>query len=103
MERRDIQKLRSLTTFEVLVDYLRDELDWPIEVEDIDDLVFDYTPEELGIDASHAAKIEAIKLNPPADRGSALGHLLPRVRDQTPADRGHAPHPARVRVAWAEP
>ena len=40
--------------------YLRDELDWPIEADDFEDLTFDYEPEELGIDED-AAKIEEIK------------------------------------------
>ena len=34
---------------------------WPIESDDFEDLTFDYTPEELGIDAGSAAKIEEIK------------------------------------------
>ena len=37
----DIAKLRTLTDFPALVAYLRDELDWPIEVEDADDITVD--------------------------------------------------------------
>ncbi len=36
-------------------------MDWPIETESFEDLTFDYTPEELGIDARSAAKIQEIK------------------------------------------
>ncbi|MBH52575.1 MAG: hypothetical protein CL785_05455 [Chloroflexi bacterium] len=36
-------------------------MDWPIATEDFEDLTFDYTPEELGIDTHSAAKIEEIK------------------------------------------
>ena len=61
MQPEDIQKLQSLTTFESLVDYLRDELDWPIEAENVDDLTFDYEPEELGLNPQHKVKIESIK------------------------------------------
>lgn len=61
MPDRTIRKLRRLTDFAALVDYLRDELDWPIEVEDAEDLVFDYDPAELGLDPQHAAKIETLK------------------------------------------
>jgi len=57
----DRDRLRAIKTFPSLVKYLRDELDWPIEQESFDDLTFDYEPEELGIDAKTAAKIEAIK------------------------------------------
>src|SRR4030042_5961576 len=53
--------LRSIRTFPSLVKYLRDELDWPIETDDFDDLTFDYRPEELGIDPKTAASIEEIK------------------------------------------
>ncbi|MFC1977574.1 N-6 DNA methylase [Chloroflexota bacterium] len=55
------ERLRAIKTFPSLVKYLRDELDWPIETEDFDDLTFSYEPEELGIDSSIAAKIEEIK------------------------------------------
>ena len=57
----DIQRLREIRTFPSLVKYLRDELDWPIESEDFDDLTFDYEAEELGIDAKTAVKIKDIK------------------------------------------
>ena len=38
-----------------------DELDWPIISDDFEELTFDYTPEELGIDTANAAKIQEIK------------------------------------------
>jgi hypothetical protein len=55
-------RLKEIRTFPSLVKFLRDELDWPIDsTDDFDDLVFDYTPEELGIDAASAVKIDEIK------------------------------------------
>jgi len=60
----DSDRLRAIKTFPSLVKYLRDELDWPIEqndFEDLDDFTFDYIPEEIGLDAKTAAKIEEIK------------------------------------------
>ena len=54
MKNEDIERLRRLTNFEDLVAYLRDELDWPIEVEDADEITFDYDPAELGIAPLHA-------------------------------------------------
>ena len=53
--------LRAVKTFPSLVKYLRDELDWPIESDDVEDLTFDYEPEELGLDAKTAVKIKEIK------------------------------------------
>ena len=61
MSTEDLERLRAIRTFPSLVKYLRDELDWPIESEDFDDLTFDWKPEELGIDPANAAKIEQIK------------------------------------------
>jgi len=62
MSTSDIDRLREIRTFPSLVKYLRDELDWPVEsVEDFEDLTFDWSPEELGIDLKTAAKIESIK------------------------------------------
>lgn len=55
------ERLRSINNLGTLVEYLRDELDWPIEDADFEELTFDYAPEELGIDEKNAAKIEEIK------------------------------------------
>ncbi len=55
------EKLRSVKTFPSLVKLLRDELDWPVTTDDFDEATFDYTPEELGLDPSTAAKIQEIK------------------------------------------
>lgn len=57
----DIERIRSIKTFPSLVKYLRDELDWPIDSDDYDDLTFDYQAEELGLDSETAVKIKEIK------------------------------------------
>ncbi len=62
MSGTQIDRLREIRTFPSLVKYLRDELGWPIEsAEDFEDITFDWSPEELGIDLKTAAKIESIK------------------------------------------
>jgi hypothetical protein len=53
--------LKNIRTFPSLIKYLHDELDWPITSGDFEELTFDYTPEELGIDSKNAAKIQEIK------------------------------------------
>jgi len=53
--------IRNIRTFPQLIKFLRDELEWPIESDDFEELTFDYTPEELGIDTASAAKIQEIK------------------------------------------
>lgn len=55
------ERLRSIKTLPALVAYLRDELDWPVESDDVEDISFSYEPDELGLDAEHAAKIHQIK------------------------------------------
>ncbi len=55
------EQLRHINTFPSLVRFLRDELEWPIDTDDFEDLTFDYTPEELRIDPGSAAKIQEIK------------------------------------------
>ncbi len=61
MSQADIEKLKLVRDFEGLVEYLKYELNWPIESDNAEDATFDYTPEELGIESGHAAKIKAIK------------------------------------------
>lgn len=56
-----ISKLKNIKDFNDLIEYLRDELDWPIEVEDAEDITFDYDPKELGIEGKYTAKINIIK------------------------------------------
>ena len=53
--------LANIKRFDQLIAYLRDEMAWPITGSDFDELTFEYAPEELGIDAKNAAKIQEIK------------------------------------------
>lgn len=56
-----IERLRGIKTLPQLLRYLRDELDWPIESEDADDVTFDYEASELGLDKDSAVRIKEIK------------------------------------------
>lgn len=67
------ERLARIRRFDQLVAYLRDELDWPIDSDDFEDLTFEYTPEELGIDAKNAAKIQEIKRLRPLAPGQPWG------------------------------
>ena len=55
------ETLRGIRTFPSLIKFLHDELDWPISSEDFEELTFDYTPEEIGINTVTTAKIQEIK------------------------------------------
>ncbi len=61
MRSRDLDRIKSIADFPSLVEYLREDLGWHLEAEDVEDLVFDYEPEELGLDESHKVKIREIK------------------------------------------
>ncbi len=67
------ERLARIRRFDQLVAYLRDELGWPIDSADFEDLTFEYTPEELGIDAKNAAKIQEIKRLRPLVPGQPWG------------------------------
>ena len=57
----DYNRIREIQDFESLVDYLNDELDWPIDVDDLEDITFDYEPEEFGLEEAHIVKTKSIK------------------------------------------
>lgn len=63
----DYDDMNNIRDFESLVEYLRDELNWPFEEDlEIEDLAFDYEPEELGLDKEYEVAINEIKQIRPA-------------------------------------
>ena len=67
------ERLARIRSFTQLIIYLRDDLGWPIVSNDFEELTFEYTSEELGIDARNAAKIEEIKRLRPLVPGQPWG------------------------------
>jgi hypothetical protein len=61
MPHDNIERLRGIKTLPQLASYLRDELDWPIESGDVEDITFEYVPAELGLDENTAVRIKEIK------------------------------------------
>jgi hypothetical protein len=55
------RKIGEIRDFKGLVRYFRDELDWPLDLDEIEDLTFEYEAEELGLKADHAVKVKEIK------------------------------------------
>ncbi|RYD60290.1 MAG: DNA methyltransferase, partial [Verrucomicrobiaceae bacterium] len=53
-----MSSLRSIHSFADLLSYLADELDWPVDEYDLDELTFDYDADELGLKAEEAAKLK---------------------------------------------
>ena len=53
--------IRNIKDFKSLIKYLRKDLNWPVDEEQVDDLSFEYKAAELGIDDTKAVKIKEIK------------------------------------------
>ena len=53
-------RLRGIKTFEKLIQYLEEELDWPVSEYSFEDLTFEYSPVELGLKEEEAAKVKTI-------------------------------------------
>lgn len=69
----EFDKIKSIRDFKSMVKYLRTELDWPIDERDAENLTFEYTPAELGLDEKAAVKIEEIKQIKPLVVGQPWG------------------------------
>lgn len=65
--------LRSIRTFDDLVLYLEEQLDWPLREYGFDELTFEYQPEELGLKETEAAKVRAIHQLRPLQHGQPWG------------------------------
>ena len=67
------EKLRHLHSIPALVQYLHDELDWPVNVDDWEDNLFDWQPAELNLKAEHEVKVKSIKQLRPLVSGQPWG------------------------------
>jgi hypothetical protein len=67
------EKLRTVHTIPELVQYLHDELNWPVNVDDWEDNLFDWEPDELNLKAEHEVKIKSIKQLRPLVSGQPWG------------------------------
>ena len=67
------EKLRHIQTIPALVKYLDEELGWHVSVDDWEDAVFDWQPEELNLKAEHQVAIKSIKQLRPLVTGQPWG------------------------------
>ena len=74
-------KFRSIRDFPELVDYLGDELDWPIETDDFEEMTFEYSAAELGLDEKTAPKFLEIRRLRPLDKDQPWGIFFIRFDD----------------------
>jgi hypothetical protein len=66
-------KLRQVHNIPALVHYLHDELGWPVNVDDWEDNLFDWEPDELNLKAEHEVKVKSIKQLRPLVSGQPWG------------------------------
>ncbi len=71
-------KLATIRRFDQLIEFLRDEMGWPIVSDDFEEMTFEYSAEELGIDAVNAAKIQEIRRLRPLAVNQPWGVFLVR-------------------------
>ena len=74
-------KFKSISDFPELVDYLGDELDWPIETDDFEEMTFEYSAAELGLDEKTAPKFLEIRRLRPLDNDQPWGIFFIRFDD----------------------
>src|ERR1039458_9258099 len=55
------EEIGKIRDFESLLKYMQKDLDWPIDLAEVDELTFEYQPEELGLDEDCQVKIREIK------------------------------------------
>lgn len=56
-----INRIKEVQSFPSLLKFLRDDLDWPITSDDVEEITFEYSPDELGFDKKMAVKVRSIK------------------------------------------
>ncbi len=72
---------RSIREFSELVNYLGDELDWPIETDNFEEMTFEYSAAELGLDEKTAPKFLEIRRLRPLDKNQPWGIFFIRFDD----------------------
>ena len=76
-----VSKFKSIRDFPELVEYLGDELDWPIETDDFEEMTFEYSAAELGLDEKTAPKFLEIRRLRPLDNDQPWGIFFIRFDD----------------------
>jgi len=54
-------RLREIHTFDDVLEYLREELDWPIDADDLEDATFDWDPDELGLPRERVPHLASLR------------------------------------------
>lgn len=81
MSTNAISEFRAINDFPELVEYLGDKLEWPIQTHDFEEMTFDYSAEELGLDAKIAPKFLEIRRLRPLDKDQPWGIFFIRFEE----------------------
>lgn len=57
----DPERLRQVRTLDDVVELLADELDWPLDASSLEDAVFDYEPEDLGLATEQVPQLQSLR------------------------------------------
>lgn len=69
----ELQRLQEIKTLPSLLKYLKEDLNWPIGSDDVEEVTFDYDPAELGFDSASTAKIDEVRQLRPLTAGQKWG------------------------------
>jgi predicted helicase len=69
----ELQRLQEIKSLPSLLKYLKEDLNWPIGSEDVEEVTFDYDPTELGFDSASTAKIDEVRQLRPLTAGQKWG------------------------------
>jgi hypothetical protein len=69
----DPNKLRDITSFEDVIEYLTDQLDWPIGTDDLEEATFEWDPDELGIPADRVPHLASLRQLRPLETNQPWG------------------------------
>src|SRR4051812_12528910 len=64
---------KTIKDFPSLIEYLRNDLDWPFLEDDYEEHAFDYQASEVGLDAAHSVKIKRVRQLRPSDEAGPWG------------------------------
>lgn len=69
----DPNDLRDITSFDDVIRYLTDELDWPIDADDLEEATFEWDPDELGIPADRVPHLASLRQLRPLETDQPWG------------------------------
>ncbi len=73
MDAQSINRIKGVNSFPSLLEFLRDDLDWPIASADLEDLTFEYEAAEFGLKPEFAPQVRKIYQLRPLATGQPWG------------------------------